>query len=85
MLEKKRDQFYCLDGTDKFGNELDLKIYGKYDSHMSRTISIVYRPCIPRQQGPQNSTEKCLIQDMNNQTMLDEKLSESKEYVGNTG
>ena len=61
LLEKKRDQFYCLDGTDKFGNELDLKIYGKYDSHMSRTISIVYRPCIPRQQGPQNSTEKCLI------------------------
>ena len=57
----------CLDRADKFGNPIDFSIYGNWKFDLSRDLTVVYRPCIPTQRT--NLTKnKCLIEDINNQT-----------------
>ena len=46
MKEKKI--FYCLDKVDQFGNEINMTMYGNWDSGVARGLSITYRPCVPK-------------------------------------
>ena len=75
--------FYCLDKTDQYGNPVNTTIYGDYVSGFSRSLSIVYRPCVPKQKTDLNMNETCLIDDITNQTQLDAMLDRSKKYVNN--
>ena len=75
--------FYCLDKTDQYGNPLNTTIYGDFVSGFSRYLSIVYRPCVPKQKTDLNLNETCLIDDVTNQTQLDVMLDRSKKYVDN--
>ena len=75
--------FYCLDKTDQYGNPVNMTIYGDYVSGVKRQLSIVYRPCVPKQKTDLNMNETCLIDDITNQTQLDAMLDRSKKYVNN--
>ena len=60
--------FYCLDNSDEFGNPINMTMYGNWEAGVSRSLSIIYRPCIPKQRTELNKDEACLIEDLKNQT-----------------
>jgi len=74
---------YCLDESDVHGNPLNLTLYGNEVSQMFRGLSILFRPCIPRQINDFNKEHgKCLINDAKDLKQLENKLDESTAYVG---
>ena len=48
-LESVKDNLNCLDKTDRFGNHINMAIYGGLEKGVKRILEIMYRPCIPRQ------------------------------------
>ena len=65
---KKKDMFFCLDKDDQFGNPVDMTMYGAWEIHYHRSLSIIYRPCQPKQRTELNQHESCLIDDVKNKT-----------------
>ena len=65
---KKKNSFFCLDKADQFGNRFNMTIFGNFPSGIGRYLSIIYRPCVPKQRTEFNKNEKCLIDDIKNQT-----------------
>ena len=46
---RKQNIFYCLDKTDQHGNPINMTTYGNSHSEVYRSLSILYRPCMPKQ------------------------------------
>jgi len=67
-LIKSSDDLLCLNTNDVFGNPLDLSIYGGYKYSIYRSITILYRPCIPTNHSLAQNDTKCVIEDIHNQT-----------------
>ena len=81
--KKAANQFYCLANEDIWGNAVDFDIYGNWANSLVRAISIIYRPCVPRQETEFNrDTEKCLVQDPKDPAEMDKMFQRSQEYVG---
>ena len=82
QMQKER-MFYCLDKTDQFGIPIDLQLYGRESGSAYRQLSIVFRPCNPRQRTNENmDSENCLINDVTDKEYLAAMLKNSKEYLG---
>ena len=48
LLETKKKDLLCIDKKDRFGNDLNLTIYGSENLGIWRNLDIIYRPCVPR-------------------------------------
>ena len=75
---REKNQFYCIGSHDKFGNPTDLKLFGNYEQGVFKTISITFRPCVPKQRIPASQTfdgkednRKCLVNDLQNKTEME--------------
>jgi hypothetical protein len=66
--------FYCLDHTDMFGEKVELKLFGSGQHMESRTLSIIYRPCVPKQVTEENRGSGECVADLRNETAMDEFL-----------
>jgi len=67
-VKKKKNIFHCLDKTDQFGRPVNNTLFGDWDSGYCRELSLIFRPCIPRQKTEFNQGEACLIEDIHNKT-----------------
>jgi len=68
-LMKEKNALFCLDENDKFGKPIDFNVYK--GGVKSRSLVLLYRPCVPRLRTPENNaTEKCLMDEPDNKTQL---------------
>jgi hypothetical protein len=76
---KSLNMFFCLNKKDKFGNDVQLELYGDFNS-ITRALTMIYRPCSPKIRTEFNQNETCLVDDFSDET-LQKKLEESRKYV----
>jgi len=72
---KRKKEMKCLNKFDKFGNKLEMPIYGGSNSKYHKWLSITMRPCVPRTRTEFNKdTERCLVNDVNDKGEMEAKL-----------
>jgi adenine C2-methylase RlmN of 23S rRNA A2503 and tRNA A37 len=66
-----------MDELDLDGKEIDRKLWGTDWRHNNRRFEIVFKPCTPVQKNSDNqdSTDLCLVDDINDDVELQHKLN----------
>ena len=82
VLARQKEHLNCLDNQTVFGDKIDLSLYGGFKFGIYRSLSIMLRPCVPRERTIHNANETCLVNNIHDREEIDAKLQSAKDYVG---
>jgi hypothetical protein len=80
---KKENAWMCMNDYDFEGKKISKTLFG-ITGNNSRTLDMIFIPCIPKQLTPYNKhlVDKECIADYKDPKSLEKKLNESISYVG---